>query len=213
MRVRLTSHIGQRINRELVVAESLLQSVCPAVAIYGSARIAEDDPYYKQTFEVARALSQAGVSVISGGGPGLMEAANRGAQAGFNGTSVGLNIHLSTEQEPNAYQDISIDFVHFAARKVAFCKHSKAAIAMPGGFGTLDEIFEVLTLMQTRKMPEIPALLYGREFWQGLLDWIRDQQLSRGLIGDDDFHKRLCLVDSPEEVLKALSGVVAQATR
>jgi uncharacterized protein (TIGR00730 family) len=201
MTLNIPSGVGQRINRELELAKAVLESLTPAVSIYGGARVTPDDPYYEKTLTLARALSAAGVSVISGGGPGIMEAANRGAQEGMLGLSIGLNINLPCEQKANPYQDLCIDFEHFSSRKVAFCKYSMAFVAMPGGFGTLDELFEVVTLIQTGKMPNIPVLLYGGEFWNGLLDWLRGMVLPRGLISAQDVDERLCVVDTVEEVL------------
>lgn len=211
MKVHIKSEIGRRINHELEVAQQLLESITPAVSIYGGARVKPEDPYYAKTVELARALSQERISVISGGGPGVMEAANKGAQEGKLGTSVGLNIQLPFEQKPNAYQDISIEFVHFAARKVSFCKYSKAFVVMPGGMGTLDELFEVLTLIQTAKMPEIPVILYGREFWEGLLQWMRTVLLDRGLVAERDLSQRIQVVDTTEEVLAIVRPLVADA--
>ncbi len=202
MTLKIPSGVGQRINRELEFAKAVLESLTPAVSIYGSARLAADDPYYAETVALARALSAAGISVISGGGPGIMEAANRGAQQGLLGLSIGLNICLPCEQKPNAYQDVCIEFEHFSSRKVTFCKYSMAFIAMPGGFGTLDELFEVLTLIQTGKMSNIPVLLFGGEFWAGLLEWLRTIVLPRGLIAREDLEERLTIVNSVEEVLQ-----------
>ncbi len=212
MRVNIKSRIGQRINHELELAKQLLESVTPAVSIYGGSRVKPSDPYYEKTRVLARALSGHGISVISGGGPGIMEAANLGAQEGRHGTSVGLNIQLPFEQRPNPYQDVSIEFVHFAARKVSFCKYSMAFVVMPGGVGTLDELYEVLTLIQTRKMPEIPVLLYGSEFWQGLVAWMRDTMLARGLVDAADLDKRIRLVDSTEDVLGVVLPLLPERT-
>ncbi len=212
MRVNIKSRIGQRINHELELAKQLLESITPAVSIYGGSRVKPSDPYYEKTRVLARALSEHGISVISGGGPGIMEAANLGAQEGRHGTSVGLNIQLPFEQRPNPYQDVSIEFVHFAARKVSFCKYSMAFVVMPGGVGTLDELYEVLTLIQTRKMPEIPVLLYGSEFWQGLVAWMRDTMLARGLVDAADLDKRVRLVDSTEDVLDVVLPLLPERT-
>lgn len=201
MRIKVYSRVGRRINRELDYAKKVLEAVKPAVSIYGGSRVKPDDPYYHTTVELSRALSEEGVSVISGGGPGIMEAANLGCQLGRNGTSVGLNITLPHEQQPNAYQDLSITFEYFAARKVAFAKYSMAFVCMPGGVGTLDELSEVVTLIQTGKMPEIPVLLYGREFWAGLVTWMTDIMLARGLVSEEDLTRRMRIVDSIDEVL------------
>jgi uncharacterized protein (TIGR00730 family) len=147
--------------------------VRPAVSIFGSARVAPDSRYYQLTEQIARQLSDAGFSVISGGGPGVMEAANKGAFEGKS-MSIGLNIQLPHEQKANHYQDISQSFRHFFARKYMFVKVAAAYVVMPGGFGTLDELLEALTLIQTGKTPRIPLILVGTGFWAGLLDWFRD---------------------------------------
>src|SRR5512142_1928440 len=157
---------------EFVTATERLQTIQPAVAIFGSARMTPDHPYYRVTEDIARRLSDAGFSVISGGGPGVMEAANKGAFAGAS-PSVGLNIQLPHEQSNNPYQDISHSFQHFFARKVMFVKLSVAFVMMPGGFGTMDELMEVLTLVQTGKIRKVPVILYGSAFWSGLLQWIK----------------------------------------
>lgn len=198
--------VGSRIHHELEVAKQLLESVGPAVTIYGGARVSENDVYYRKTRELARTLADNGFAVISGGGPGIMEAANRGAFEAGGGLSVGLNIALPHEQRPNPYQNLSINFEHFAARKVAFCKYSRAFVVMPGGFGTLDELFEVLTMMQTRKMPSIPVVLYGSEFWQGLMNWMSGVLLTRGLVSKEDLARHIQVMDSPEGLLHLLAS-------
>jgi uncharacterized protein (TIGR00730 family) len=170
---------------EFTEATERLSEIRPAVSIFGSARLKEDSPVYQQAMRIARKLSDAGFAVISGGGPGVMEAANRGAFAGRS-PSVGLNIELPFEQHGNDYQDIALRFRHFFARKVAFVKYAAAYVVMPGGFGTLDELFEALTLIQTRKGRRIPIVLVGNGFWSGLLDWMRDTLVARGLIDTDD---------------------------
>ena len=167
------------IMSEFVQSAEQLANIRPAVSIFGSARIKPDHPYYQKTEELAKLLSDAGFGVISGGGPGIMEAANKGAFAG-KGPSIGLNILLPHEQTGNPYQDISINFRHFFARKVAFAKYATAFVAMPGGFGTMDELFESLTLIQTGKSRAMPIYLYGTEFWSGLWDWVRAQLLGGG---------------------------------
>jgi uncharacterized protein (TIGR00730 family) len=197
----IPSHVGILVNRELEAAKQILESLPPSVSIYGGSRVPEDDTYYLQTVELARAISHAGIPVISGGGPGIMEAANKGAREGRNGLSIGLNIVLPHEQVPNAHQDISIQFETFAARKISFCKYSMAFVVMPGGVGTLDEAFEVLTLIQCGKMPEIPVLLYGSEFWGGLVTWLKTTVLARGLISAVDIDRRLKVVDTCQEVM------------
>jgi hypothetical protein len=162
-----------------------LADVEPAVSIFGSARIGEDSPYYATTVEIARRLSQDGFSIISGGGPGIMEAANRGALDGV-GESIGLNIDLPHEQKANGFQHRRLFFRHFFARKVMFVKYATAYVVMPGGFGTLDELVEALTLQQTGKSRRFPTILVGREFWQGLIDWFQDTLVGHGVISAQD---------------------------
>jgi len=158
---------------EFIEATETLADIRPAVSIFGSARIKPDSFWYGRTVELARKLSDAGFAVISGGGPGIMEAANKGAFEGKS-MSVGLNMQLPHEQHGNPYQDVSLTFRHFFARKVAFAKYATAFIAPPGGWGTLDELMEVLTLIQTRVGRRIPVILMGSDYWQGLLDWMRN---------------------------------------
>ncbi|MCX8567328.1 MAG: hypothetical protein ON057_002055 [Glomeribacter sp. 1016415] len=190
------------IMAEFIEATEYLSEIRPAVCIYGSARLKPDTPYYDLTIKIARKLSDAGFAVISGGGPGLMEAANKGAHAG-KAPSVGLNIELPHEQHGNPFQDISLRFRHFFTRKVAFTKHSDAVIGMPGGFGTLDEMAEVLTLVQTRKARHVPVILVGSKFWQGLLDWFRTAMLPMGLISQTDLDL-IQVIDDPDQVLDAI---------
>ena len=187
---------------EFVAATERLQAIQPAVAIFGSARMAPEHPYYKVAEDIAKRLSEAGFSVISGGGPGIMEAVNKGA---FEGTSpsVGLNIQLPHEQGANAYQDVAHTFQHFFARKVMFVKLSCAFVMMPGGFGTLDELMEVLTLVQTGKIRKVPIILVNSRFWGGLLDWIRGQLIADGMIGVDD-PGLLQVIDDPQAVVDAI---------
>ena len=187
---------------EFVTATEGLQSIQPAVSIFGSARTAPDHPYYQVTEDIARRLSEAGFSVISGGGPGIMEAANKGAYEGPS-PSVGLNIKLPHEQSSNAYQDVSETFQHFFARKVMFVKLSAAFVMMPGGFGTLDELMEVLTLVQTRKIRRVPIILVNSGYWKGLLDWINGQLLADGMIGIDD-PGLMQVIDDPQQVVDAI---------
>ncbi len=188
-----------RIQSELVTGIDALHELGPAVSIFGSARLPAESPYYKDAEVVARILSQAKFSVISGGGPSIMEAANKGAyQQG--GQSVGLNIDLPFEQTPNSEQDISLSFRYFFVRKLMFVKYSMAYVVFPGGFGTLDEFFEALTLMQTKKIKHFPIILYGSDFWAGLLDWVKDQLLTLGCISEKDLDL-FYVVDSPNDVL------------
>ncbi len=187
---------------EFVEATERLSEIRPAVSIFGSARLKEGSIVYEQTVEIARKLSDAGFAVISGGGPGAMEAANKGAFAGTL-PSVGLNIELPFEQQGNAYQDIAIRFRHFFARKVAFVKYAAAYVVMPGGFGTLDELFEALTLIQTRKGRRIPIVLVGADYWSGLLDWMRSTLVARGMIDARDVDL-MQLLDDSDAVVEAI---------
>ena len=184
---------------EFVESAERLSEIRPAVSMFGSARTKPGTPVYDQTQEIARKLSDAGFAVISGGGPGVMEAANKGAFEGAS-PSVGLNIELPFEQHGNPYQDISLRFRHFFARKVAFVKYAAAYVVMPGGFGTLDELFEALTLIQTGKGRRIPIVLVGSTFWQGLLGWIEDTLAQQGMIGADDL-KLLHVADDSDDVV------------
>ncbi len=187
---------------EFVEATEKLADVRPAVSIFGSARIKEGTFWYERTVEVARLLSDSGFAVISGGGPGIMEAANKGAFDGKS-ASVGLNIQLPFESSGNPYQDISLTFRHFFARKVAFAKYASAFIATPGGFGTLDELMEVLTLIQTKMGRRIPVILMGSEFWQGLLDWMKGTLADEGMISPDDMNL-IRVIDDPQGVVDAI---------
>ncbi|MCL1619008.1 MULTISPECIES: TIGR00730 family Rossman fold protein [Ralstonia solanacearum species complex] len=190
------------IMAEFIEATEYLSEIRPAVSIYGSARLREDSPYYQRTIDIARLFSDAGFAVISGGGPGIMEAANKGAHGGKS-ASVGLNIELPHEQQGNPYQDISMRFRHFFTRKVTFVKNSDAFIVMPGGFGTLDELAEVLTLVQTGKSRSVPVVMFGSHFWKGLLDWFRFTLLPMGLIAEHDLDI-MRIVDEPKDALDAV---------
>ncbi|MGB2816568.1 MAG: TIGR00730 family Rossman fold protein [Burkholderiaceae bacterium] len=187
---------------EFIEATERLSEIRPAVSIFGSARTQPGAPMYELTVEIARKLSDAGFAVISGGGPGIMEAANRGAFEGAS-PSVGLNIELPFEQHGNPYQDISLRFRHFFARKVAFVKYAAAYVVMPGGFGTIDELSEALTLMQTGKGKPMPIVLVGSVFWSGLLDWMRGTLLPEGMIGAADLDM-MRIVDDSDAVLNAI---------
>ncbi|MEW5893986.1 MAG: TIGR00730 family Rossman fold protein [Pseudomonadota bacterium] len=190
------------IMAEFVEATERLAPIRPAVSIFGSARIKPDSAYYILTETIARKLSDAGFAVVSGGGPGVMEAANKGAYFGKS-PSVGLNIQLPHEQHANPYQDISQTFRHFFARKVMFVKSSSAYVIMPGGFGTMDELMEVLTLVQTGKIRKIPIILVGSTFWQGLMNWIRDSLALEGMIDPQDIDL-IQLIDEPDRVVDAI---------
>ncbi len=187
---------------EMVSASERLGTVSPSVAIFGSARLKQDNKYYPLTEAIALKLSNAGFSILSGGGPGLMEAANKGAQRG-KGPSVGLNILLPHEQEGNGYQDISIPFQHFFARKTMFVKHASAYVVMPGGFGTLDELWEALTLIQTGKLRKMPVILVGSEFWAGLIDWVKTRMLAEGVINEKDL-QLFQVIDDPDQIVDAI---------
>jgi uncharacterized protein (TIGR00730 family) len=190
------------IMSEFVNATEKLKEITPAVSIFGSARIQPSHPYYKLTEEIALQLSNAGFSVISGGGPGLMEAANKGAFAG-RGASVGLNIELPHEQSGNPYQDISQNFQHFFMRKVMFVKHASAYVVMPGGFGTLDELMEVITLVQTGKTRKIPIFLVCKPFWSGLMNWLENTLVAEGMAAARDLDL-VQLIDEPSEIVEAI---------
>jgi uncharacterized protein (TIGR00730 family) len=177
----------------------------PCVTVFGSARLGEGDPHYSVAREIGSRLAQAGFTVMTGGGAGLMEAANRGAKDS-RGISVGCNIQLEREQVPNSYLDRWITFRHFFVRKLMLVKYSYAFVAMPGGFGTLDEIFEVLTLMQTSKIKHFPIVLMGTEFWRPLLDFLRERLLENGLIDPKEL-ECLLLSDSPEEAVAFITEV------
>ena len=190
------------IMSEFVSATERLRDIHPAVSIFGSARTPNDHPYYKLTEEIARLLSDAGFSVISGGGPGIMEAANKGAYYGKS-SSVGLNIQLPHEQHNNPYQNISQTFHHFFTRKVMFVKFASAYVVMPGGFGTMDELMEALTLVQTGKTRKMPIILVGSKFWGGMVEWFRNSLLEEQMIAPDDMNL-IKVIDEPEEVVAAI---------
>jgi uncharacterized protein (TIGR00730 family) len=191
-----------RIIGEFVEGFDKLSGIEPAVTIYGSSRLGVDDELYAETEEIAYRLGQSGFSIVTGGGPGVMEAANKGARkAGV--TSVGLNISLPEEQVCNAYTTRSITFDHFFTRKVMLVKYAVAFVIMPGGLGTLDELTEVLTLMQTHKTKPFPVVLFNSEFWKGFLDWLRSSVLFRKYVSEKDFDL-LRVLDRPEEVVEAI---------
>lgn len=190
------------IMSEFVEATDRLAAIKPAVSIFGSARTAPGTPYYELTETIARLLSDSGFAVISGGGPGIMEAANRGAHEGA-APSVGLNIQLPFETSGNPYQDVSLSFRHFFARKVAFAKYATAFVAAPGGFGTLDELAEVLTLVQTGMGRRIPVILIDAGYWAGLLAWLRGTMLSEGMINPEDLDL-IQVIDEPALVVEAI---------
>jgi uncharacterized protein (TIGR00730 family) len=193
-----------RIIGELVEGFDSLSSIGPAITIYGSARIEEGDETYTQAEEIARRLGELGFSIITGGGPGVMEAANKGArEAGV--LSIGLNIELPKEQTINPYTTKSITFHHFFIRKVMLAKYATAFVIMPGGLGTLDELTEVLTLIQTYKMKPFPVLLFKSSFWKGLMDWLENDVMSTGYISEEDLHLlRLC--DHVDEIVDVVQN-------
>jgi len=190
------------IMSEFTVATERLRGIRPAVSMFGSARIRAGHPWYERTREIARLLSDAGFSVISGGGPGLMEAANQGAFAGRS-PAIGLNILLPHEQHGNPYQDIAVNFRYFFARKMMFVRYASAYVVMPGGFGTLDELSECLTLVQTGKSRRIPIILVGAPFWSGLIDWFREKLVGEGMIGAEDLDL-MKVIDEPDEIVEAI---------
>lgn len=190
------------IMSEFIEATERLAAIQPAVSIFGSARTPPGHPYYTLAEDIGRRLSEAGFSVISGGGPGVMEAANRGAFAGPS-PSVGLNIQLPHEQEANPYQDISQSFRHFFARKVAFVKFASAYVVLPGGFGTLDELLEAMTLIQTGKTRHIPVILVSSPFWSGLMQWFRERLAGEGMVAEADLDL-VQIIDEPAAVIDAI---------
>jgi uncharacterized protein (TIGR00730 family) len=191
-----------QIMSEMLHAADTLAEIGPAISIFGSARIKKDSPYYTLSEAIARGLAKTGFTIIAGGGPGIMEAANKGAfEAG--GTSVGLHIKLPKESKHNDFQTISLPFQHFVSRKATFFMNSLAYVVLPGGFGTLDELFEAVTLMQTGKIPPGPVILVGTEFWGGLMTWLRSQLEQTALINPLDRHT-LIIEDDPNRVVQHL---------
>jgi len=196
-----------RIMAEFVEGFDTLSSVKrPSVTIYGSARTPEDHPDYVMAREIARQLSEHGYGIVTGGGPGIMEAANRGA-TDAEGLSIGLNIDLPHEQEGNPYVNLPLDFRYFFVRKVMFMKYSMGFICMPGGFGSMDELFESLTLIQTRKIKPFPIILVGSSYWSGLVDWLREQLLGNGKIAEDDL-ELFEIMDEVDEVVSYIRKTV-----
>ncbi len=191
-----------RIMAEFTEGFDKLSDIKHGVSVFGSARTDESSPYYQDCVALTESLALDGFSIITGGGPGAMEAANRGADKA-NGLSVGLNISLPREQTPNPYQNLPLSFKYFFVRKVMFVKYSIGYVCMPGGFGTLDEMFEALTLIQTHKIYRMPIVLYGSSFWSGLLDWIKDRMINEKMISPEDLDL-LHLTDSIEEVKQIL---------
>jgi uncharacterized protein (TIGR00730 family) len=188
-----------RIMAEFVDSFETLSQVGPAVTVFGSARVLPTNPYYKATVRLAEALAKHNLAIITGGGPGIMEAANKGAAAA-KGKSVGLNIELPHEQHGNPYANIPMHFHYFFSRKVCFVKYSLAFVYMPGGFGTLDEFFEVITLIQTGRIPEFPLILFGRDYWKGLIKWMKDRLVPGKFISPGDL-KLFTVTDDPQEAI------------
>ncbi len=195
-----------KIMGEFVNGYEKLSAIGPCVSIFGSARTKEDMEYYKLAVNISKSISEAGYGIITGGGPGIMEAGNRGAYLA-GGTSVGLNIDLPFEQHDNPYidRDKSLDFDYFFVRKVMFVKYSQGFVVMPGGFGTLDELFEAITLIQTNKIGKFPIILIGTKFWSGLIDWIRNNMLEAGNISASDLDL-IKIADTEQEVVEILDA-------
>ena len=192
----------ERIEREMRRAFTALKELGPAATIFGSARTDEGHPVYAQAREIGRLLGQAGFAIITGGGPGAMEAGNRGARdAGV--TSVGLNIELPFEQLPNPYQDIALDFHYFFTRKLMFIRYSTAFVVMPGGYGTLDELFEALVLEQTDKIHDFPVVLFGTDYWAGMIDWLHEKVVGEQMMAPADL-ALIRVTDEPDEVVELI---------
>jgi uncharacterized protein (TIGR00730 family) len=195
-----------RIMAEFVDGFETMAEIYPAVSIFGSSRIGRDDPLYEKARTIAKLFAENGFNVITGGGPGLMEAANRGAAEG-GARSVGLNIRLPMEQQPNTYANVMLDFKYFFIRKVMFVKYAQAYVVFPGGFGTLDELFEAVTLIQTDRIKPFPVILVGNDYWTGLVHWIRERLLGTGKILPEDM-ELIQLLDDPDEVVAAVRRTV-----
>jgi uncharacterized protein (TIGR00730 family) len=200
-----------RILSEFVEGFDAMAKVGPAITVFGSARTSPDDPVYELARSIGRRLADAGYAVITGGGPGTMEAANRGCREA-GGLSVGCNIELPHEQGMNPYVDLGVEFRYFFARKVMFVKYADGFVILPGGFGTLDELFEALTLIQTGKVRHFPIVLVGRAYWSGLIDWIRGTLLAQGTIADGDIDL-FSLTDDPNEVVDIIRAHRAEGDR
>lgn len=195
-----------RIMAEFVESIEELSKLDRAVTIFGSARVKPDDPYYKKAELLARRLAEKGFSVITGGGPGIMEAANKGAAEG-GGKSVGMNIRLPFEQKPNPYANVSLDYKYFFIRKVMFVKYAIAYVIFPGGYGTMDELFEALTLIQTHRIRSFPVIMMGSEYWKGLIDWLKNTLLHEAKLLPEDIDL-IQIIDNPEEVVKHIQKFI-----
>ncbi len=198
-----------RIMSEFVEGFEVLSKVGKAVSVFGSSRMDPENKYCKLAEKITSLLTKEGFAVITGGGPGIMEAANKGARRS-KGMSIGLNIQIPEEQKPNHYIDILLDFRYFFVRKVMFVKYAKAFIIMPGGFGTFDELFESLNLIQAKRIKKFPVILVGRDYWHGLVSWFKSRVLDEGCISKEDL-KIFTVVDTPEEVMEALKGFYGKA--
>lgn len=192
-----------RIMSEFVEGFEVLSQIGQAVSIFGSSRTKRDSKYYKLAEEISYLLAKAGYAVMTGSGPGLMEAANKGAKRA-KGQSIGLNIQLPLQQKPNKYVDLLLDFRYFFVRKVMFVKYAKAFVILPGGYGTLDEFTEAINLIQTQRIPEFPVVLFNREYWNGMLDWLKDTVLKHSCISREDLNI-FTVVDTPKEVVSAIN--------
>lgn len=195
-----------KILAEFVDGFETLGDLYPAVSIFGSARVKPGDATYEKAVEIACKLAQSGFHIITGGGPGIMEAANKGAREG-GGKSVGLQIRLPLEQQANPFANIRLEFQYFFVRKVMFVKYAQAYIGMPGGFGTLDEIYEALTLIQTKRIKPFPVILVGKDYWEGMMEWVRSVLLARGYISPEDLDL-VNILDDPDEVVRTIKRYV-----
>jgi uncharacterized protein (TIGR00730 family) len=193
-----------RIMAEFVEGFETLSRVGRAISFFGSSRLKPKDKYYKIATQTAYLLSKEGYAIITGGGPGLMEAANKGAKKA-GGKSIGLNIQIPQEQKPNKYVDLLLEFHYFFCRKVMFLKYGKAFVILPGGYGTLDELFESLNLIQTHRVERFPVVLLGSEYWKGLIDWVKSKVLKKGCISPSDLNI-FTIVDTPKEVVSAINN-------
>jgi len=195
-----------KILAEFVDGFETLADIYPCVSIFGSARIAPGEKLYEKTVVIAKKLAENGYNITTGGGPGIMEAANKGAKEG-GAKSVGLNIHLPFEQAPNPYADITLEFKYFFVRKVMLVKYAQAYVGMPGGFGTLDEIFEAITLIQTKRIKPFPVILVGSDYWGPLWKWVRDHPLKGRLLSPEDL-ELVTILDEPDDVVKTIKRIV-----
>ena len=200
-----------RIMSEFVEGFDVLSHIPPSIAIFGSARLKPESPAYQAAVETARLLAKSGFGIITGGGPGIMEAANKGAQEGGM-CSVGCNIELPFEQRPNSYLDISLDFSYFFVRKTMFVKYAEAFVIFPGGFGTMDELFEALTLIQTKKVSHFPVILYDSKYWSGMVNWINDTMLQAATVSQEDT-RLLHTSDDPQEICRIVTETYQETYR